>query len=91
MGLEIGWAAESQRRLVRQADRNQGRRDCATTSDRQHIKGPERESSERKRASEILCTASANIAWAELDYLPPAVVDGHRYGCVALGVFGTLT
>ena len=64
---KIGCSAEALRKWVRQAERDQGRRDGMTTSDRERLKERERENRELKRANEILRTASAYFAQAELD------------------------
>jgi transposase len=64
---KIGCSAEALRKWVRQAERDQGRRDGMTTSDRERLKELERENRELKRANEILRTASAYFAQAELD------------------------
>jgi transposase-like protein len=64
---KIGCTAETLRKWVRQAERDQGRRDGMTTSDRERLKELERENRELKRANEILRTASAYFAQAELD------------------------
>ena len=64
---KIGCTPETLRKWVRQAERDQGRRDGMTTSDRERLKELERENRELKRANEILRTASAYFAQAELD------------------------
>ena len=64
---KIGCTAETLRKWVRQAERDQGRRDGLTTNDRERLKDLERENRELKRANEILRTASAYFAQAELD------------------------
>jgi transposase-like protein len=64
---KIGCTAETLRKWVRQAERDTGRRDGMTTSDRDRLKDLERENRELKRANEILRTASAYFAQAELD------------------------
>ena len=64
---KIGCTAETLRKWVRQAERDQGRRDGMTRSDRERLKELERENRELKRANEILRTASAYFAQAELD------------------------
>ena len=63
---KIGCTAESLRRWVRQTERDQGRRDGMTTSERERLKSLERENRELKRANEILRKASAFFAQAEL-------------------------
>ena len=67
VAVKIGCTAETLRKWVRQAERDQGRRDGMTTSDRERLKALERENRELKRANEILRTASAYFAQAELD------------------------
>jgi transposase-like protein len=64
---KIGCTAETLRKWVRQAERDQGRRDGMTAKDRERLKELERENRELKRANEILRTASAYFAQAELD------------------------
>jgi len=64
---KIGCTAETLRKWVRQAERDQGLREGLTTSERERIKALEREVRELKRANEILKTASAFFAQAELD------------------------
>ena len=67
---KIGCTAETLRKWVRQAERDQGRRDGLTTADRERLKELERENRELKRANEILRKASAFFAQAELDRRP---------------------
>ena len=67
VAAKIGCTAETLRKWVRQAERDQGRRDGLTTSDRERLKALERENRELKRANEILRMASAYFAQAELD------------------------
>jgi len=55
------------RRWVQQAERDEGKRPGLSTSDRERMKQLERENLELKRANEILRTASAYFAQAELD------------------------
>ncbi len=64
---KIGCTAETLRRWVRQAERDQGKRAGVTTSERDRLKQLERENLELKRANEILRKASAYFAQAELD------------------------
>jgi transposase len=64
---KIGCTAETLRKWVRRAERDQGLRDGLTTSDRERLKALERENRELKRANEILRKASAFFAQAELD------------------------
>jgi transposase-like protein len=67
---KIGCTAETLRKWVRQAERDQGRRDGVTTSERDRLKQLEREVRELKRANEILRKAAAFFAQAELDRQP---------------------
>ncbi len=67
---KIGCTAETLRKWVRQWERDQGRREGTTTSDRERLKELERENRELKRANEILRKASAYFAQAELDRRP---------------------
>lgn len=64
---KIGCTAETLRRWVRQAERDQGKRAGVTTSERDRLKQLERENLELKRANEILRKASAYFAQTELD------------------------
>jgi transposase len=64
---KIGCTAETLRKWVRQAERDQGERAGLTSSDRERLKALERENRELKRANEILRKASAFFAQAELD------------------------
>ena len=64
---KIGCTAETLRKWVRQAERDQGRREGLTTTDRERLKALERENRELKRANEILRKAAAFFAQAELD------------------------
>ena len=52
---------------VKKQDVDSGQRDGLTTSERERIKALEREVKELRRANEILKTASAFFAQAELD------------------------
>ena len=67
---KIGCTSETLRKWVRQAERDLGRRDGMTTSDRERLKALERENRELKRANEILRKASAYFAQAEFDRRP---------------------
>jgi transposase len=64
---KIGCTAETLRKWVRQTERDQGRREGVTTDDRERLKALQRENKELRRANEILKTASAFFAQAELD------------------------
>jgi transposase len=67
VSAKIGCTAESLRRWVRQAERDQGTRPGPTTSEVERIKALERENRELRQANEILRKASAYFAQAELD------------------------
>ncbi len=64
---KIGCTAETLRKWVRQTERDQGRREGVTTDGRERLKALERENRELRRANDILRTASAFFAQAELD------------------------
>ncbi len=64
---KIGCTAESLRAWVKQEEVNTGRRDGLTSDDRAKLKVLEKENRELRRANEILKTASAFFAQAELD------------------------
>jgi transposase len=64
---KIGCTGETLRRWVRQAERDEGRREGMTSDERERLKALERENRELKRANEILRLASAYFAKAELD------------------------
>jgi transposase len=64
---KIGCAAQTLHRWVVQAERDQGVRAGLSTSEREQLKALQRENRELKRANEILKTASAYFAQAELD------------------------
>ena len=67
---KIGCSGETLRKWVRQAERDLGRRDGLTSSERERLKQLERENRELRRANEILRKASAFFAQAELDRRP---------------------
>jgi transposase len=67
IAAKIGCTAETLRKWVRRAERDQGLREGMTSSDRERLKALERENRELKRANEILRKASAFFAQAELD------------------------
>ncbi len=67
---KIGCTAETLRKWVRRAERDQGLRSGMTSSDREQLKELTRENRELKRANEILRKASAYFAQAELDRRP---------------------
>ena len=54
-------------KVVRRAETDQVRREGVTTYERERLKALERENKELRRANEILKTASAFFAQAELD------------------------
>jgi transposase len=64
---KIGCTAETLRRWIRQAERDQGKRPGATTAELERIRQLEREVRELRQANEILRKASAYFAQAELD------------------------
>lgn len=64
---KIGCTAETLRRWVRQAERDQGLCPGPTSEERDRIKALERENRELRQANEILRKASAYFAQAELD------------------------
>ena len=64
---KIGCAAETLRKWIRRAERDQGLREGLSSDDRKRLKALERENRELKRANEILRKASAYFAQAELD------------------------
>ena len=70
IAAKIGCTAETLRKWVRQAERDQGLREGLTSSDRERLKALERENRQLKRANEILRKASAFFAQAELDRKP---------------------
>ena|SRR6202158_6028988 len=67
---KIGCTAETLRKWVREAERDQDKRSGLASSDRDRLKELERENRELKRANEILRKASAFFAQAELDRRP---------------------
>jgi transposase len=64
---KIGCTPETLRKWVRRAETDQGQRSGMTTDDRERLKRLERENKELRRANDILRTASAFFAQAELD------------------------
>ena len=62
-----GGAPETVRLWVRQAERNAGEQAGVTSDEQQRLKALARENRELRRANEILRTASAYVAQAELD------------------------
>ena len=67
---KIGCSAETLRKWVRQAERDEGLRPGVTTDEPQRLRELERENFELRRANEILRKASAYFAQAELDRRP---------------------
>ena len=67
IATKIGCSSETLRSWVRQAERDQGRRQGMTSDDRDRLKALERENRELRRVNEILRKASAYFAQAELD------------------------
>ncbi len=67
IAAKIGCTAETLRKWVRQAERDEGRRPGLTSQERERLKELEREVRELRRANEILRKASAYFAQAELD------------------------
>jgi transposase-like protein len=70
IAAKVGRTAETLRKWVRQAERDQGRREGLSSSERERLKALERENRELRRANEILRKASAYFAQAELDRRP---------------------
>ncbi len=64
---KIGCSAETLRKWFQQAERDQGLRSGLTSDEQTRIKELERENRELRRANDILRTASAFFAQAELD------------------------
>jgi transposase-like protein len=64
---KIGCVPQTLLEWVKKQDVDSGQRDGLTTSERERIKALEREVKELRRANEILKTASAFFAQAELD------------------------
>ena len=64
---KIGCTAETLRSWVKQIEIDTGQRDGMSSDDRTRLKALEKENKELRRANEILKTASAFFAAAELD------------------------
>jgi transposase-like protein len=67
ISAKLGCTAETLRRWVRRVERDRGRRPGVTTAEAEELKRLRRENKELKRANDILRTASAYFAQAELD------------------------
>ena len=67
IATKIGCRAETLRRWVRQAERDQGLRGGPTTAEQERLRALERDVRELRQANEILRKASAYFAQAELD------------------------
>lgn len=67
IAAKIGCMAETLRKWVRKAERDQGLRTGSTTAKQERIKVSEREVREQREANEILREGSAGFALAELD------------------------
>jgi transposase len=64
---KIGCSPDSLKHWIRRLEVDQGQRDGTTTSDRERLKALEKENKELRRANEILKTAPAFFAQAEID------------------------
>jgi len=64
---KIGCVPQTLLEWVKRAEIDSGRREGVTTAERERLKALERENKELRRANEILRTASAFFAQAELD------------------------
>jgi transposase len=64
---KIGCTPETLRSWVKRNEIDSGRREGLTTDDREQLKALQKENKELRRANEILKTASAFFAAAELD------------------------
>jgi len=64
---KIGCVPQTLLEWVKRAETDAGQRDGLTTDERERLKRLERENKELRRANEILKTASAFFAQAELD------------------------
>ena len=70
IAAKIGCTAETLRKWVRRAERDQGLREGVTSSERERLKALERENRELKRANEILRKASAFFAQVRILVIP---------------------
>ncbi len=86
---KIGCTAETLRKWVRQAERNQGQRGGLTSSERERVKELERENRELRRANEILRKAAAFLPRrnSTAERVMVAFIDAHRaeYGVESIG------
>ena len=64
---KFGCTAQTLRRWVRRTETDRGRRAGLSSGERERLKELERENRELRRANDILRTASAYFAQAELD------------------------
>jgi len=64
---KIGCSPETLRSWLRRVERDAGKKPGPTTAEQDRVKELERENRELRRANEILRTASAFFAQAELD------------------------
>jgi transposase-like protein len=67
ISAKLGCTPETLRRWVRRVERDRGQRPGLTTAEAEELKRLRRENKELKRANDILRTASAYFAQAELD------------------------
>jgi len=67
IATKIGCTPETLRSWVKRNEVDSGRREGLTTEDRERLKALEKENKELRRVNEILKTASAFFAAAELD------------------------
>lgn len=92
IAAKMGCTAETLRKWVRQAERDQGRRAGVTSSERDRLKELERENRELKRANEILRKVAAFFAQAVLDRRPmpitPSMCNEHTAREAALQNIG---
>lgn len=70
IAAKFGCTAETLRKWVRQAERDQGLLEGLTSSEPERLKALERENRELRRAKRILHTASAFFAREKLDRKP---------------------
>ena len=70
IATKIGCTAETLRSWVKQSEIDTGRRDGMSSDERARLKALEKENKELRRTNEILKTASAFFAQAELVWQP---------------------